>query len=43
MKDRLLAELHRVYPELKGASIVAEEWLVNDDCPLLGTGRGSSG
>ena len=38
LKDRLLAELHRVYPELKGASIVAEEWLVNDDCPLLGTG-----
>jgi carotenoid phi-ring synthase / carotenoid chi-ring synthase len=37
LKDRLLAELHRVYPELQGASIVAEEWLVNDDCPLLDT------
>jgi isorenieratene synthase len=35
LKDRLLAELHRVYPELKGASIVAAEWLVKDDCPLL--------
>jgi carotenoid phi-ring synthase / carotenoid chi-ring synthase len=39
LKDRLLAELHRIYPELHGASMVAEEWLVNDDCPLLGTGR----
>jgi isorenieratene synthase len=38
LKDRLLDELHRVYPELKGASIVAEEWLISDDCPLLGTG-----
>jgi isorenieratene synthase len=37
LKDRLLAELHRVYPELQGALIVAEEWLVNDDCPLLDT------
>jgi carotenoid phi-ring synthase / carotenoid chi-ring synthase len=37
LKDRLLAELHRVYPELQGASMIAEEWLVNDDCPLLGT------
>ena len=43
VKDRLLAELHRVYPELKGASIVAEEWLINDDCPLLGTGPWGSG
>jgi carotenoid phi-ring synthase / carotenoid chi-ring synthase len=38
LKDRLLVELHRVYPELSEASIVAEEWLINDDCPLLGTG-----
>jgi carotenoid phi-ring synthase / carotenoid chi-ring synthase len=38
LKDQLLAELHRVYPELKGATILAEEWLINDDCPLLGTG-----
>jgi isorenieratene synthase len=37
LKDRLLAELHRVYPELQGAAMIAEEWLVNDDCPLLGT------
>jgi carotenoid phi-ring synthase / carotenoid chi-ring synthase len=38
LKERLLAELHRVCPELMGAAIVAEEWLINDDCPLLGTG-----
>jgi carotenoid phi-ring synthase / carotenoid chi-ring synthase len=37
LKDRLLAELHRIYPELEPATIVAEEWLVNDDCPLWGT------
>jgi isorenieratene synthase len=34
----LLAELSRAYPELQEASIVAEEWLVNDDCPLFTTG-----
>jgi carotenoid phi-ring synthase / carotenoid chi-ring synthase len=38
LKDRLLVELRRVYPELTGASIVAEEWLVNEDCPLWDTG-----
>jgi isorenieratene synthase len=38
LKERLLAELHRVYPELTRAALVAEEWLINDDCPLLGTG-----
>ena len=37
LKDRLLLELHRIYPELKEASIIAEEWLINEDCPLLGT------
>jgi carotenoid phi-ring synthase / carotenoid chi-ring synthase len=37
LKDGLLTELHRVYPELESASIVAEEWLLNDDCPLWGT------
>jgi isorenieratene synthase len=37
LKDRLLAELHRAYPELQGASMVAEEWLLNDDCPLFTT------
>jgi isorenieratene synthase len=38
LKDRLLAELRRAYPELQEALIVAEEWLVNDDCPLFTTG-----
>ena len=38
LKDRLLVELHRAYPELQEASIVAEEWLLNDDCPLFTTG-----
>jgi carotenoid phi-ring synthase / carotenoid chi-ring synthase len=37
LRDRLLAELRRVYPELAGATTVAEEWLVNDDSPLWGT------
>ena len=37
LKDQLLAELHRVYPELELPRIVAEEWLVMSDCPLLGT------
>jgi len=37
LKDTLLAELHRVYAELAPATILAEEWLVNDDCPLWGT------
>jgi carotenoid phi-ring synthase / carotenoid chi-ring synthase len=34
LKDR---QLRRIYPELAPATIVAEEWLVNDDCPLWGT------
>ena len=38
LKDTLLAELHRVYAELAPATILAEEWLVSDDCPLWGTG-----
>jgi isorenieratene synthase len=38
LRDTLLAGLYRAYPELQGASIVAEEWLVNDDCPLNRTG-----
>jgi carotenoid phi-ring synthase / carotenoid chi-ring synthase len=37
LKNRLLAELHRVYPEVAAATIVAEEWLIMDDCPLLST------
>jgi carotenoid phi-ring synthase / carotenoid chi-ring synthase len=37
LKNQLLLELHRVYPELKEATIVADEWLIKDDCPLLST------
>jgi isorenieratene synthase len=37
LKAQLLAGLRRIYPELELATIVAEEWLVNDDCPLWGT------
>ena len=36
LKDKLLAELHWAYAELAPATILAEEWLVNDDCPLWG-------
>jgi carotenoid phi-ring synthase / carotenoid chi-ring synthase len=34
LKARLRAELDRIYPELAGAVVVAEEWLVQQDCPL---------
>jgi isorenieratene synthase len=36
LKNQLLAGLHRVYPELNEATIVAEEWLIKDDSPLWG-------
>ena len=38
LKERLRSEMHRIYPELTAASVVAEEWLVSEDCPLAGTG-----
>jgi isorenieratene synthase len=38
VRRRLRAELSRVYPETATAGVVAEEWLVEDDCPLIGTG-----
>jgi isorenieratene synthase len=38
LKERMLTELYRVYPELTGARAVADEWLVQADCPLVGTG-----
>ena len=34
VRARLRAELDMVYPELAGAEVVAEEWLLNRDCPL---------
>ena len=38
VRRRLRVELARVYPETAEASVLAEEWLVQDDCPLVGTG-----
>ena len=38
VRQQLRAELARVYPETAEAVAVAEEWLVADDCPLVGTG-----
>jgi isorenieratene synthase len=38
VREQLRAELARVYPETEDAQVVAEEWLVSDDCPLVGTG-----
>jgi isorenieratene synthase len=38
LRDRLRSEMHRIYPELTDASVLAEEWLVSEDCPLAGTG-----
>jgi isorenieratene synthase len=37
LKEQLLSELHRVYPELEPAGIVAEEFLIKNDSPLHGT------
>ena len=37
VRATLRTELARVYPETAAAAVVAEEWLVEDDCPLVGT------
>jgi isorenieratene synthase len=37
LRDDLDRQLHRLHPELAGAGVVHEEWLVADDCPLAGT------
>ena len=34
-RDELWRQAERVYPELVGAKVLAEEWLVADDCPLV--------
>jgi carotenoid phi-ring synthase / carotenoid chi-ring synthase len=31
----LEAALHRIYPEIATATVVAQEWLLRDDCPLI--------
>ena len=37
IRARLWAEAERVRPSLAGAPVVAEEWLVEADCPLVDT------
>ena len=37
LRASLRAGLARVCPETAGAAVLAEEWLVRDDCPLAGT------
>ena len=37
-RTQLMAELYRVYPELVGATVLASEWLLNQDCPLSSPG-----
>ncbi|WP_375431598.1 FAD-dependent oxidoreductase [uncultured Friedmanniella sp.] len=37
VRRTLRAELARVYPETADAQVVVDEWLVEDDCPLVGT------
>lgn len=38
LRLQLREQLDRVRPELRGARTLHEEWLVRDDCPLIGTG-----
>jgi isorenieratene synthase len=37
LREELRSELFGLHPELAHAGIVHEEWLVRDDCPLVGT------
>ncbi len=37
LRERLWGELLVLHPELAGSRIRHEEWLVRDDCPLVGT------
>ncbi len=37
LQAELLRQLHRIHPELRGATCLGEEWVVSDDCPMLGT------
>jgi isorenieratene synthase len=37
LRQILRTELGRFYPETRDAGVVAEEWLVRDDCPLIDT------
>ncbi|MGN6753053.1 MAG: FAD-dependent oxidoreductase [Intrasporangium sp.] len=37
LRVELRHQLERLHPELAGAGVVHEEWLLADDCPLTGT------
>ncbi|HET9631638.1 MAG TPA: NAD(P)/FAD-dependent oxidoreductase [Terrabacter sp.] len=37
LREQLRRELHRLHPELATATVVHEEWLLSQDCPLAGT------
>ncbi len=37
LRDELRRQLHRIHPELAGAAVLHEEWLLSQDCPLAGT------
>jgi isorenieratene synthase len=37
LQQALRDELGRVYPETIDAAVVADQWLVKDDCPLIDT------
>jgi isorenieratene synthase len=37
LQQVLRAELGRVYPETIDAGVIADEWLIKDDCPLIDT------
>ncbi|HET7799741.1 MAG TPA: FAD-dependent oxidoreductase [Humibacillus xanthopallidus] len=37
LRDELSRQLHRLHPELAGATVLHEEWLLARDCPLAGT------
>jgi len=36
LRAELRRQLHRLHPELVGAQVRHEEWLIRDDCPLAG-------
>lgn len=37
-RERLWREAARIHPELGAADVVAEQWLIADDCPLVDSG-----
>jgi len=38
LKDELLGTLHQLYPELRGARILEDRWIMADDCPAFRPG-----